>query len=193
MAYTIAGALCYGALMGYVNTSQQLFQDVYQTGDQYALWFGASAAFISAATFINARLVQVYRMEFLCLVAVGTLIVWAITFGLYFQGYGYNPNIIAWMIFNCVSLSLLGLTLGNFNTIALKKFGHMAGMASATVTTMNSAIGLVIAWLVGRAFNGTVSAVMNGYVLCGIAAFLIILTLDKTKPWQMALELENRK
>ena len=179
--------------MGYVNISQQLFQDVYQAGDQYALWFGASAAFISAATFINARLVQVYRMEFLCLVAVGTLVIWTIIFGLYFQRYEYNPSIIAWMIFNCVSLFFLGLTFGNFNTIALKKFGHMAGMASATVTTINSAIGLIIAWLVGRAFNGTVSSVMNGYALCGIAAFLVILTLDQTKPWQMALELKNKK
>ena len=78
IAYTLAGGCCYGALMGYVNSSQQLFQDIYRLGDYYPMIFGASAAFIAAATLINARLVRHVAMERVCVVAVAALVVWSL-------------------------------------------------------------------------------------------------------------------
>ena len=186
IAYTIAGALCYGALMGYINTSQQLFQDNYELGDQYALWFGASAAFISAATFVNARLVMRYRMAFLCLAAISTLVVWCLIFGVFFQASGYRPGLAAWMLFNCVSLFLLGLTFGNFNAIALKEFGHIAGIAAAAIAAVQSALALIVSWVIGSAFDGTVAAMIYGYFVCGAGAVMVILALDHTKPWRMS-------
>lgn len=66
--------------MGYINSSQQLFQEAYGAGNLYAILFGAAAAFISAATLTNARLVKHYRMDRICIVAVGSLIVWSLLF-----------------------------------------------------------------------------------------------------------------
>ena len=128
MAYSIAGALCYGALMGYINTSQQLFQDTYSLGDKYALWFGASAAFISATTFINAKLVAKFRMESVCIAAIGILLVWCLVYGVYFQLISFKPGLGLWMVYNCICLFCLGLTFGNFNAIALRDLGHMGGL-----------------------------------------------------------------
>jgi len=184
MAYSIAGALCYGALMGYINTSQQLFQDTYSLGDKYALWFGASAAFISAATFINAKLVATFRMESVCVAAIGILVVWSLVYGVYFQLTSFKPGLGLWMVYNCVCLFCLGLTFGNFNAIALRDFGHIAGIAAAVVAAINSALSLVIAWLIGRDFDGTVSAMVIGYFACCSGAIALILFLDRSKPWQ---------
>ncbi|WP_308916324.1 MFS transporter [Jannaschia sp. LMIT008] len=78
MAFTMAGGLCYGALMGYVNSSQQLFQETYVAGDSYSLLFGAAAAFISAATLTNARMVGQIAMDRICMWAVGSLLVWSL-------------------------------------------------------------------------------------------------------------------
>ena len=184
MAYSMAGGLCYGALMGYINTSQQLFQDMYFLGEQYAIWFGISAAFISAATFTNAKLVTKYRMEFICLIAIGLLIIWSLGFAYLFAQNTQHPDIIWWMSFNCISLFLLGLTFGNFNAIALRDCGHIAGFAAAVVAAITSALSLGIAWLIGTAFDHTVTPMMNGYIWCGIATLLVILGLDRSKPWR---------
>ena len=174
LIYAVTGALCYGSLMGYINASQQLFQNTYELGEQYTLWFGVSAAFISLSTFINARLVSRYRMEFLYLVSIGLLVVWSLLFLFYFETTDYQPTIITWMVFNCFTLFLLGIVLGNFSSIALKEIGHIAGFASTIIATINSALGLVIAWTIGSAFNGTVASIVYGYFLCSLCTLLII-------------------
>ena len=181
MAFTFAGACAYGALMGYINSSQQLFQDVYGLGDAYALWFGLSAAFISAATFINARLVASIRMEIICLAAMAIFVLWVLGFELYFRSTDHSPDLWLWMIFNCVALFLLGLTFGNFNAIALKPFRHIAGIASALVASVNSALSISIAWLIGNAFDGNVTAITLGYLCCGAAAVVAILVFDQKR------------
>ena len=76
IAFTLAGGLCYGALMGYINSSQQLFQETYDVCKLYSVLFGGAALFISAATLTNARLVNHFTMEQICVVAVSGLIVW---------------------------------------------------------------------------------------------------------------------
>ena len=98
MAYTVAGACCYGALLGYVNSAQQLFQDVYRLGDAFALWFGVSAAFVSLATFVNSRLVQRYAMEKICIAAIAVLLVWSLGFDWLFRSRGSLPGLWSWML-----------------------------------------------------------------------------------------------
>ena len=41
MAVTVAGGCICGALMGYVNSSEQIFHILFQTGPMYAVYFGA--------------------------------------------------------------------------------------------------------------------------------------------------------
>lgn len=101
MAYTAAGGCCYGALMGYINSSQQLFQDLFALGDLYALVFGVSAAFISAATLVNARLVRRHTLERICILSVAALFVWAALFFPILGASGNRPPLWLWMVFNC--------------------------------------------------------------------------------------------
>lgn len=188
MAYTFAGACAYGALMGYVNSSQQLFQELYRVGDGFALWFGGSAAFISAATFLNARLVTKIRMERVCMWAVAVLCLWTLGFGLSFWVVDAVPVFWVWMVFNCGSLFLLGLTFGNFNAIALKPFGASAGIAAAVVASLTTTLSLSIAWLIGRFFDGTVAAVTVGYLVCGMSALVALLMCDRQSISRSAVE-----
>ena len=98
MAYTLAGGCCYGALMGYVNSSQQLFQELYRVGELYGLIFGASAAFIAAATLLNARLVRQVAMERVCVTAVAVLVGWSLLFLLLMSALAIPVPLWAWMV-----------------------------------------------------------------------------------------------
>ena len=175
MAYTLAGGCCYGALMGYVNSSQQLFQDLYRVGDLYAVVFGASAAFISAATLTNARLVRHVAMERVCIVAVAAMVAWSLLFLAALAVLDIRPPLWVWMAFNCPVLFLLGLTFGNFNAIALRDLGHVAGLASAVTASLNTALSLAIAASIGLGFDMTTRPVVIGYAVFGSLALSLML------------------
>jgi len=170
MAYTLAGACCYGALMGYINSSQQLFQDLYDVGDLYAVVFGLSAAFISAATLANARLVTLFAMRRICIYAIAALLVWSALFILVLHRFGTPPPLWLWLAFNCPCLFALGLTFGNFNAIALQDLGHLAGLASAIFASIMSAGSLVIAATIGLNFDMTPGPIVLGYAGFGALA-----------------------
>ena len=182
VAYTLAGGCCYGALMGYVNSSQQLFQDFYQVGNLYAVIFGASAAFISAATLTNSRLVRSVAMERVCVVAVAAMVAWSLLFLVAIAAMASRPPLWAWMVFNCPVLFLLGLTFGNFNAIALRDLGHIAGLASAVMASLNTALSLVIAAWIGLGFDMTTRPVVVGYALFGSLALGLMLIPELQSP-----------
>ncbi len=182
MAYTLAGGCCYGALMGYINSSQQLFQDLYRVGDLYAVIFGASAAFISAAALTNSRLVRNVAMERVCVVAVAAMVTWSLLFLAALPTLGSPPPLWAWMAFNCPVLFLLGLTFGNFNAIALRDLSHVAGLASAVVASLNTALSLVIAAWIGLGFDMTTRPVVVGYAMFGALALGLMLLPEMRAP-----------
>ncbi|OAN76305.1 hypothetical protein A8B78_02120 [Jannaschia sp. EhC01] len=174
MAFTIAGGLCYGALMGYINSSQQLFQDVYDVGDLYAVLFGAAALFISAATLTNARLVKRFEMDLICKGAVAILAAFSALILAYMALTGERPALWLFMVFNCPALFLLGLTFGNFNAIALERLGHIAGLAAAVTASLQTLIGVVVAGAIGLSFNMTVFPIFVGYAACGAVALVLM-------------------
>ncbi len=182
MAYTLAGGCCYGALMGYVNSSQQLFQDLYRVGDLYAVIFGASAAFISAAMLTNSRLVRNVAMERVCVVAVAAMVAWSLLFLAALPFLGSPPPLWVWMAFNCPVLFFLGLTFGNFNAIALRDLSHIAGLAAAVMASLNTALSLVIAAWIGLGFDMTTRPVVMGYAVFGSLALGLMLLPELWAP-----------
>lgn len=173
MAFTLAGGLCYGALMGYIASSQQLFQDVYGVGAAYPVLFGAVAAFISAATLTNARLVRRYAMTRICMVAVALLVMWSLG-AMGAMALGGPLPLPAFMGVTCVALFLLGLTYGNFNAIALERLGHVAGLAAAVTASLMTLVGMLVMGAVGAAFDGTAWAILVGYAVCGAVSLALM-------------------
>ncbi|MEM0908508.1 MAG: multidrug effflux MFS transporter [Pseudomonadota bacterium] len=174
MAYTLAGGFCYGALMGYIGSSQQLFQETYRVGDLYVILFGVSAAFVSAATFTNSILVKHVTMEGICVVAVGALVAWSAAYLAIILAAGSLPPLWAFMLFNCPALFMLGLTFGNFSAIALQHLGHIAGLAAAMTASLLTLVGVVGAALIGFSFDGTVVPIVLGYLLSGLIAVALM-------------------
>lgn len=175
MAFTVAGGLCYGALMGYINSSQQLFQETYEVGTLYAVLFGCAALFISVATLTNARLVKRFAMDRICVLAVSGLIIWSLAFMGMMMIMGDLPPLWLFMSANCPALFLLGLTFGNFNAIALEKLGHIAGLAAAVTASVLTLVGAVAAGAIGFSYNMSLYPIFLGYAVCGAIALILML------------------
>ncbi|GGK49312.1 multidrug effflux MFS transporter [Salinarimonas ramus] len=179
--YTLAGAFCYGGLMGYVNASQQLFQDVYGLGELYAFVFGACALFVSGATLVNARLVRTMPMERVCRLAVAAQLAWACLALAWILALDAPLGLVGWLVFSCPTLFLLGLTFGNFNAIALEPMGRIAGLAAAVVASVHSGVSLVVAAVIGLQLEGTATPLVVGYVVCGAGALLAMELAERTR------------
>ena len=65
LGYTIASGIIFGAFLGYLSSAQQVFQSVYGTGKLFALYFGAAALAIGAASVFNSRVVMRLGMRFM--------------------------------------------------------------------------------------------------------------------------------
>lgn len=80
LCYTLALSCIFGALIGNLNSIQQVFHSKYQVGDMFAVYFGLQALAFGFASFMNAKLVEKLGMRNLCLFATGFLVVIAFVF-----------------------------------------------------------------------------------------------------------------
>ncbi|MFG1464395.1 multidrug effflux MFS transporter [Xanthobacter sp. DSM 24535] len=174
--YANAMGLMLGSLMGYVGSSQQIFEtDVYQLGRLFPIAFGAIAGVMSVASFINARLVNrlgMRRLSHFGLCGFTLLGLLQVAAALAFDG---RPPVIAFCVLVGLSQALFALTVPNFNSIAMEPLGAVAGTASSFLGFYTTLMGALLGMVVGRAFDGTVLPLGLGYFLLGAAAMVAVL------------------
>ena len=172
VGFTLAGAFAYGGLMGYVNSSQQIYQHLFLTGEQYAFWFSGSAVFIATGIFANAWLVRRFSAESICRHALLMQFIFMVIVSIFQLLTSWADQFIVFYIIVCINLGLLGLTFGNFTAIALKPLGQIAGTAASIATSLTTVISLAIAAVIGLSFNMTVKPVIVGFLICAAASLL---------------------
>ena len=160
LGYATAMALTMGILFGYLNSSQQIFQtEVYGLGPLFPLAFGAIAAVLGVASFVNSKLVRRLGMRRLSHFGIcGFILVAALLLGsaVVFAG---RPPLALFGPLLAASLFLMSLMMVNFNAMAMEPLGAIAGTASSVIGVYTSLAGALLGLLVGQAFDGTVIAV----------------------------------
>ena len=67
VGYTICMGLVFGSFMGYLNSSQQIFQVQFNTGKLFTLYFGLLAFLFGVSSFVNSYFVNKLGMRHICL------------------------------------------------------------------------------------------------------------------------------
>lgn len=168
MGYTLCMGFIFGSLIGYLNSSQQIFQDMYATGKLFTVYFGGLALIFGAASLGNSYVVERFGMRRMCSRAVIGMIIAASLF----LGVQYLTVISLWMFMLFAGLNFLcfGFVFGNINAIAMEPMGHIAGIASAVIGSVSSVIALTLGTTIGQAYNGTLMPVTLGFLfLCTLA------------------------
>lgn len=182
MGYTVCAGLVFGALIGYVSSAQQIFQDHYNVGEWFPLYFAISALSIGAASFFNSAIVIRFGMRRICHYALMGIMTTSSLFLLVSMAQDYNAPLWEFMIFAPVTFFCIGLLFGNFNAIAMEPMGHMAGIASALIGFYSSVISLVIGTVIGQSYNGTLIPILTGFLCLSVSAFLIQSWLNRQPP-----------
>ncbi len=177
--YTISAGLVFGSFIGYLNSSQQIFQQQYGLGRLFPLYFGISALAFGCASFLNARLVIRHGMRPLVLgslLSVTSLSV--LFFGIAYALSG-NPPLWLFMAYILITFFSVGILFGNLNALAMAPMGHIAGTAAAVVGSLSTFLSLVLGTAVGQAYNGTILPLVGGFALFGLASLVVVYWIER--------------
>jgi DHA1 family bicyclomycin/chloramphenicol resistance-like MFS transporter len=180
MRFTIGVGCVQGGFIGYLLSAQQIFDQKYQTGELFALYFAMLALTIGAAGILNAKIVGRFGMTKIC--TYGAVIaILASSIGLYLALNGYL-SFTGFLVVQGIIMFATGLKLGNMNSIAMQPLGHIAGVASSAISFISGAIALTIGSMIGNAFDVTVAPLMVGVLISCVAALALIIYKPQPKP-----------
>lgn len=179
--YTIATGVILGAFLGYLSSAQQIFQDAYQTGDAFALYFGLLSIAIGLASFLNARLVMRFGMRRISGYAINTITVVSTLFFLFAFAFNGLPPFYSFILYGLVTFFCMGLLFGNLNAMAMEPLGHIAGVGAAVVGSLSTFISVPLGVMIGRFYAGTILPLVAGFALLGLLTGLVFI-FAKTAP-----------
>ncbi len=183
ISYTLCMGICFGSLIGYLNSSQQIFQVQFGVGEDFALYFGGLALVLGVASLYNARVVERLGMRYVCMGAVKSLI---IASTLFLAAHAV-VDIQLWMflLYAAVLFFSFGLMFGNLNSVAMEPMGHMAGIAAAVIGSLSSAISLTVGSFIGQLYNNTLIPLTVGYLVLALASY-VIMRYEARQPMEVA-------
>jgi DHA1 family bicyclomycin/chloramphenicol resistance-like MFS transporter len=182
LGYTIASGLLFGGLMSYISSSEQLYHEVYKTGDWFPLWFAGAAVAMTASNLINSRLVERFGMRRMSHTALlGFVTVSIIHAIIALQGPEPFPLFYALVI---IAFFCIGFQGPNYNAIAMEPLGMLAGSGAALIGFASSFVSASIGGFVARQFDGTITPIFIGHMVVSSLALVTILITEKGKLMQ---------
>ena len=173
-AYTLASGIIFGCFIGYLNSAQQILQIHYRLGDAFSLYFGILAVAIGVSSFANAKLVMrfgVERPSFLALLVLsGSSLAFALIAGWVPGGAGLWP----FMVFLILAFFCFGVLFGGFSTLAVQPLGHIAGVATSVISSLQTLVSTLVGGVIGWCYNDTVLPLTWGFFFCGAASLAIM-------------------
>ncbi len=174
LGYTILSGFIFAAFLSFLTMSQQIFQDQYGVGELFPLYFGTLALSFGGASFANSALVMKLGMRNLIGKALWTFVLISISYlGFSIVTAGHPPlwSLVVFLmsIFFCV-----GILFGNINAQAMEPLGHIAGVASAFVTSMSTFISVILGTIVAQSYNGTILPLVIGFSVFGLISLMIM-------------------
>jgi DHA1 family bicyclomycin/chloramphenicol resistance-like MFS transporter len=175
--YVIGSALVFGALFGFINSSQQLITQTFGAGDIFPLVLGICAGSMALASWSNARIVERFGARRVSHTAVfGFIIVSAAQVMFAFQPEEHLWHFVPLMAIN---MALLGFIGSNFGAIAMTPFFAIAGAASSAHGFVRMTMAALLGGAIGYAYDGTARPLALALLASGLACLALVLWSEK--------------
>ncbi len=178
LAYTLVAGLVSGAHLGYLSSAQQIFQEQYELGELFPIFFATVALSIGLASFLNARLVMRFGMRALVrwslLAILGLSIV---TLGVALLTAG-QPPLWFLMVYLMLTFFGVGILFGNNNALAMQPLGRVAGIGAAIVGSLSTFISVPLGIIIGRSYNGTILPLVSGIAIIMALSLVVVRWAD---------------
>lgn len=177
MGYTLAMTAITGALFGFINSSQQIFADVFDAEAVFPAVFALIAGGIAVASLVNARLVVKLGSRKISHTAlIGFTTVSAVHAAVALSG---HETIWTFAVLQTLTMFCFGLIAGNFGAMAMETMGHIAGTAASIQGFISTVFGSLLGFAVGQQFNGTTVPMSLGFTVFGLTALALVLFAER--------------
>ena len=177
IGYTLAITAISGALFGFINSSQQIFFDVFHEPQLFTIVFGAVAGGIAVASLLNARLVERLGSRLISHTALlGFITMSGIHTVVALTG---HETIWTFAVLQALTMFCFGFIAGNFGSMAMEPMGHIAGTASSAQGFISTTGGATLGFLIGQQFNGSAVPMTLGFVSLGLTALVCVLIAER--------------
>jgi MFS transporter, DHA1 family, multidrug resistance protein len=175
----LGAGIVQGALFGYLNSSQQTFEKVFDAAEFFTIGFAIVAIGIAVSNFTNSRIVERFGARRVSQAALLTFIVLA---AFQVAASVFAPRSLPiFLALLTANMAMIGFIGSNFSSIAMTPFGDVAGAASSFQTFVRTVLAASIGAGIGQQFDGSVTPVALGFLVCGVAALLLVLWCEKGK------------
>ncbi|MCP8883471.1 multidrug effflux MFS transporter [Devosia sp. XJ19-1] len=177
ISYGLAGTFLFGALFGFISSSQQIYVDIYGLGVYFPVAFAAMAGLMAVSSFTNSKVVRRLGMRRL---SHGAMLTFTGVSGIWvaFALSGFLP---LWLFFGllCIIMFSFGWSASNMNSLSMEPLGAVAGTAASVFGFIQTVGGALIGGYIGQLFNGTTIPAAVGYFSMGAVALVFILIAEK--------------
>lgn len=177
--YMIASGTMQGALFGYVNSSEQIISEIFHAQDLFPIIFACVASGVAIANLSNAAIVERFGARRVSQTAVFAFIVTSlIQLLVTLSG---QETLVMFTILMMVNIGLIGFIGGNFGSIAMEDFGHIAGVASSYQSFAKGLLAAVTGAMIGQQFDGTSLPLVLAFLGCGIICLALVFWAERGK------------
>ncbi len=187
--YGLAGMFLFGAMFGFIISTQQIFVGIYGLGPWFPLAFATMAGFMAVSSFLNSRIVKRFGMRRLSHTSMLIYVACA-SILLILSVMGPVPF---WLFFGLLMIIQVafGNAASNMNSLSMEPLGAVAGTAASVFGFSQTVGGALLGTLTGQQFNGTLTPNATGYVVMGLLVLCCILIAEKGKLFGVGKEYEH--
>jgi MFS transporter, DHA1 family, multidrug resistance protein len=177
LGYTLASTLLLGGWLGFINSAQQVFAEVFLAPKLFPAIFAACSICMAVAALANARLVNRLGMRPLLHAALFGFL--AVSLVQAFMAQTGHDSLATFAILQSAMMFCFGLLAGNCSAIAMEPLGHIAGTA-ASVQGFVSMLGAAgIGFFIGQNFNGTLIPLTLGFCACSLLGLVVVTLAER--------------
>ncbi len=175
--YAFATMFMFGALLGMLNSAQQIFVDIYGLGAVFPIAFAGIALAMAIASFLNSRIVGQFGMRRIAHFAIIIFIISSLIM-LGFSMFASVPFLLFYSLI-AICLFMFSWISANMNSLAMQPLGKVAGTAASAFGFIQTIGGAAIGMFIGRMFDQSIIPLALGFTIVGFACLALVLLAEK--------------
>ncbi|MFK8013211.1 MAG: multidrug effflux MFS transporter [Marinicellaceae bacterium] len=181
MTFAVISGIIFSGFMAYLNSSEQIFSQMYNEKDAFPVIFGIIALFFGVAAFVNSKIVMKYgavKVTYYALLMMMLSNATLLFLTLYFDG--LPPLEIFATMMGVINICI-GLVYGNVMAIAMFPLGRMAGMGASVIGLISAFLAAGIGIFISQQITSTIVPITLGFLGTSIVAFILMFKYRKLK------------
>jgi MFS transporter, DHA1 family, multidrug resistance protein len=170
--YSLAIMFLMGSLTSYIGITEQIIEETYHRGHQFAFIFGAIALVMGISTLVDAALVGRFGLQKMVRFVPIVLFAHSSVFAIISVLFNNRSPFLLYCLGIAGLLALQTLVIPNCNAAAMLPVGHFAGAAAGVTGTMTTLGGAMLGLLVTSLHTSGTNVLSIGQAILAGGCFL---------------------